>query len=95
MRQPCFTVQVTPAGSPRDPYDVPIVRHRWVFVASVVTWVTFVAIEVLVIIYNLVTGTGFDAIFWVGPVMVVFMATILIRARRLRRVAALQAHFRH
>lgn len=82
-------------GPPPNPYDVPIVRHRWIFIASIVTWVTFVALEVFVVIYNLVTQTRFDAIFWVGPVMVVFMATMLIRAGRLRRAAALQAQSRY
>ena len=83
------------AGPPRDPYDVLIVRHRWVWVASIVTWVTFVALEIFVVVYNVVTHTGFDAVFWVGPFMVVFMAILLIRAGRFRKAAALQAQSRY
>jgi len=44
---------VTPAGPPRNPYDVPIVRHRWIFVASIVFCVLVVILEIVVVILNL------------------------------------------
>lgn len=94
-RRACFTSQVTPAGPPRNPYDVPIVRHRWIFVAGIVFWIVMVVGEIAVVIYNLQNHVGFGITFWIGPAALVFLAGILIRARRLRRAAALQAQSRY
>ena len=83
---------MTPAGPPRNSYDVPIVRHRWIFVAGIVFWIVMVVGEIAVVIYNnLQNHGGFGITFWIGPAALVFLAGILIRARRLRRAAALQA----
>jgi hypothetical protein len=90
-RRACFTSQVTPAGPPRNPYDVPIVRHRWIFVAGIVFWIVMVVGEIAVAIYNLQNHVSFGITFWIGPAALFFLAGILTRARRLRRAAALQA----
>ena len=84
-----------PAGQPRNPYDVPIVRHRWIFVAGIAFWVLMVVAEVVLIIYNLRDHVGFGISFWVGPVMLFVLATFLIRAHRLRRSAATPSKSRY
>lgn len=86
---------MTPARPPRNPYSAPIVRHRWIFVAGVVFWVLMVAFEIVVVISNLHNHVSFDLTFWVGPIMLFVIATILIRARRLRRSVAAPSQSRY
>ncbi len=57
------------------------------FTAGIVFWVLLVIEEIFVVIRNLMTNAPFDLSFWGGPVMVVIIAAILIRAGRLRRSA--------
>jgi len=82
-----FTDQVT-NGPPRNVYDAPAVRHRWVFVTFVVVWVLLVAFGTFVVIHNIRNHLSFDLSFWVGLLMVVLIAAMLMRAGHLRRSAA-------
>ncbi len=43
--------------------------------------------EIFVVIHNLLNNLPFDLTFWIGPVIVVLIAALLIRAGRLRRLA--------
>jgi len=59
-----------------------------VFVTFVVVWVLLVAFGTFVVIHNIRNHLSFDLSFWVGLLMVVLIAAMLMRAGHLRRSAA-------
>lgn len=91
-----FTGGVTPARRLwPDPYDSPMVRHRWVFVAFVVFWTVMVFVEMGNAIRLIRNHLPFDSSFWFGPVGLFVIATVLVRVRRFRQAAAARAQSRY
>jgi len=82
-----FTDQVTSNGPPRNVYDAPMVRHRWIYISGIVFWSLLVVSEIFLVIRQFRDHLPFDLSFWGSPFTVVLIATMLIRAGRLRRSA--------
>lgn len=64
-----------------------MVRHRWMFSTLVVLWVLLVVLSLLNVIRHFRDHVPFDFSFWVGPFMLLVIATILVRANGFRRNA--------